>query len=152
MMKINLKVTSILIVALFLFNITGNAQSTPTEIADTFFKDYVKSGSSIALDNLYSTNKWMTRSADAIVNLKSQMEGLNDDYVGKYYGYELIVEKRLTESFVLLSYLVKYDRQPLRFTFQFYKPNDAWMIFSFQYDGNMDEEIEEAAKLYYLKN
>jgi len=151
-MKINLKVTSILIVALFLFNITGNAQSTPTEIADTFFKDYVKSGSSIALDNLYSTNKWMTRSADAIVNLKSQMEGLNDDYVGKYYGYELIVEKRLTESFVLLSYLVKYDRQPLRFTFQFYKPNDAWMIFSFQYDGNMDEEIEEAAKLYYLKN
>ena len=151
-MTINLKSTSILIVALFFFNIMGNAQSTPTEIVETFFKDYVKSGSSIALDNLYSTNKWMTRSADAIVNLKSQMQGLNDDYVGKYYGYELIVEKRLTESFVLLSYLVKYDRQPLRFTFQFYKPNDTWMIFSFQYDGNMDEEIEEAAKLYYLKN
>lgn len=151
-MTINLKSTSILIVALFFFNIMGNAQSTPIEIVETFFKDYVKSGSSIALDNLYSTNKWMTRSADAIVNLKSQMQGLNDDYVGKYYGYELIVEKRLTESFVLLSYLVKYDRQPLRFTFQFYKPNDTWMIFSFQYDGNMDEEIEEAAKLYYLKN
>lgn len=151
-MKITLKVTSILIIALFFLSNTGNAQSTPTEIVDTFFKDYVKSGSSIAIDNLYSTNKWMTRSADAIVNLKSQMEGLNDDYVGKYYGYELIVEKRLTESFILLSYLVKYDRQPLRFTFQFYKPNDTWMIFSFQYDGNMDEEIEEAAKLYYLKN
>jgi hypothetical protein len=151
-MKINLKVTSILFIALFLFKISGYTRSTPTEIVDTVFKDYVKSGSSIALDNLYSTNKWMTRSADAIVNLKSQMEGLNDDYVGKYYGYELIVEKRLTESFVLLSYLVKYDRQPLRFTFQFYKPNDTWMIFSFQYDGNMDEEIEEAAKLYYLKN
>ena len=52
---------------------------------------------------------------------------------------------------ILKSYLVKYDRQPIRFTFQFYKPNKEWRIHSFKYDGNIDDEIEEAAKLYYFK-
>jgi len=144
----NLK--SILVIPLLFFTYLGNAQTSPKEMADIFFKDYKNNGASIALDNLYSTNKWMDRATDAIANLKSQLEGLNEDYVGKYYGYELIVEKHLAESYVLLSYLVKYDRQPIRFTFQFYKPKDMWVIYSFKFDGNIDDEIEEAGKLNYL--
>jgi hypothetical protein len=149
-MKENFNLKSILVIALVLFSYDGNAQTSPKEIADIFFSDYMKSGASIALDNLYSTNKWMDRATDAITNSKSQLEGMNEEYIGKYYGYELIVEKHLAESYVLLSYIVKYDRQPLRFTFQFYKPNDKWKIFSLQFDSNIDEEIEEAAKLNYL--
>ena len=102
------------------------------------------------MDNLYKNNKWINRATDAITNLKQQLEALNEDYVGKYYGYELITEKKLSDSFILMSYLVKYDRQPIRFTFQFYKPNNEWITFSFKYDGNIDEEIEESAKVYYL--
>jgi len=92
----------------------------------------------------------MERATDAITKIKSQLEGLNEDYVGKYYGYELIVEKKLGESYILLSYLVKFDRQPIRYTFQFYKPKDKWSIYSFQFDGSIDDEIEEAAKIYFL--
>jgi hypothetical protein len=149
-MKRDLNLKSILIIAFVFFTYLGNAQTNPKELADVFFNDYLKNGASIALDNLYSTNKWMNRATDALTNLKSQLEGLNEDYVGKYYGYELIVEKHLAESYVLLSYLVKYDRQPIRFTFQFYKPNDRWIIYSFQFDGDIDAEIEEAGKLNYL--
>jgi len=149
-MKRDFNLKSILIIALLFFTYLGTAQTNPKEMAGIFFNDYKKNGASIALDNLYSTNKWMDRATDAITNLKSQLEGLNEAYVGKYYGYELIVEKQLAESYVLLSYLVKYDRQPIRFTFQFYKPNDIWVIYSFQFDGNIDAEIEEAGKLNYL--
>ena len=149
-MKENFNVKLIFVIVLVLICYDGKTQDSPKEIADIFFADYMKSGASIALDNLYSTNKWMDRATDAIANSKSQLEGMNEEYVGKYYGYELIVEKHLAESYVLLSYIVKYDRQPLRFTFQFYKPNDIWKIFSFQFDANIDEEIEEAAKLNYL--
>ncbi|WP_209405780.1 hypothetical protein [Pseudozobellia sp. WGM2] len=49
-----------------------------------------------------------------------------------------------------MSYLVKFDRQPIRFTFQFYKPYNQWRTHRFKYDGNVDEEIEESAKVYYL--
>lgn len=51
------------------------------------------------------------------------------DYIGKYYGYEIITTKKFSESFELHSYLVKSDRQPIRFIFKFYKPNDKWVFF-----------------------
>jgi hypothetical protein len=51
---------------------------------------------------------------------------------------------------MLYSYLVKYDRQPLRFIFKFYKPNDKWVLYSYALDDSLDDEIQEAAKLYYL--
>lgn len=140
----------ILLIPILFLTFNGFAQKTPNDLVTQFFSDYEKNGVSVALDNLYKTNKWMDRSADAIVKLKSSMEGLNEDFVGKYYGYELIVEKKLTDSFLLQSYLVKFDRQPIRYTFEFYKPNDKWILFSLQFDGDLDDEIEQAAKLYYL--
>lgn len=137
-------------IILFSFSLIGFGQNTPEEIVSKFFTEYKNDGASKALDNLYSNNEWMNRATDAITKLKQQLNSLNEDYVGKYYGYELIVEKKLSDSFILMSYLVKYDRQPIRFTFQFYKPDNEWRTHSFKYDGNMDEEIEESAKVYYL--
>lgn len=147
----NLTITKTFIaLILFSFSFIGFAQSTPKDIVSKFFTEYKTDGASKALDNLYSNNEWMIRATDAITNLKQQLLTLNEDYVGKYYGYELIVEKRLSDSFILMSYLVKYDRQPIRFTFQFYKPDNEWRTHSFKYDGSLDDEIEESAKVYYL--
>jgi hypothetical protein len=70
--------------------------------------------------------------------------------MGKYYGNEIIITKKFSESFILYSYLVKYDRQPMRFIFKFYKPNDKWVLYSYALDDNLDNEIQEAAKLYNL--
>ncbi|AXO79408.1 hypothetical protein DZC78_03085 [Olleya aquimaris] len=127
------------------------SQSKPKEISELFFKEFKESGASTAIDNLYKPNKWISKNTDAIIQLKSQIAGLNEDFVGKLYGHELMFEKKLADSYILLSYIVKYDRQPIRFTFQFYKPNDQWIIHSFKYDGNIGEEIEESAKLYNFR-
>ncbi len=113
----------IIIIPILLFSFIAFPQQSPKEIVEQFFNEFETKGSSVALDNLYKPNKWMARNADAISQLKSQIEGLNEDYVGKYYGYEFLLEKQLADSYILMSYLVKYDRQPIRFTFQFYKPN-----------------------------
>ena len=140
-----------IIIPILLFGFIAFPQQSPNEIVDQFFEEFETKGSSVALDNLYKPNKWMSRNTDAIAQLKSQIEGLNEDYVGKYYGYEFILEKKLADSYILMSYLVKYDRQPIRFTFQFYKPNKDWIIYSFKYDGAVDAEIEETAKLYNFR-
>lgn len=144
-----MKRNSIIVLLMFLAQI-ALSQDEPREIVTKFFNAYEKDGASMALDNLYATNKWMQRATDAFTNLKSQLNGLNEDYVGQYYGYELIGEKKLANSYMLLSYLVKFDRQPIRYTFQFYKPNDKWVIYSFKFDANIDDEIEESAKLHHL--
>ncbi len=130
----------------------STVRAQPDEMVKRFFETYQERGSTAALDDLYDSNPWMSKAEDAVQNLKTQMEGLTEDFVGKFHGYEEITTKSLSSSFVLKSYLVRFDRQPLRFTFEFYKPDDTWRIYGFQYDGSLDDEIEEAAKLYYLLN
>ncbi|WP_177764419.1 hypothetical protein [Flavobacterium sp. I3-2] len=125
-------------------------QSNPDELIKKFFTEYPKN-SGKALDELYETNPWNVRIKDGIETIKKEVNSYNVDYVGKYYGYELITKKKLSESFVLYSYMVKYDRQPMRFVFKFYKPNDKWILFGFEVDTNLDDELSEAAKIYFLK-
>lgn len=141
----------VLFIIVLFISLSVSAQSDPTEVVEQFFTEFKEKGATVAIDNLYKPNKWISKSADGIIQLKSQLEGLNEDFVGKYYGKELTLEKKLADSFILMSYLVKYDRQPIRFTFQFYKPKDIWMIHSFKFDGNLDSEIEEAARLYNFR-
>ncbi len=124
--------------------------STPGELIKKFFTEYPKN-SSKAIDDLYATNPWTVRIKDAIENIKKEVSSYNVDYVGEYYGSELITQKQFSESFVLYTYMVKYDRQPMRFAFQFYKPNDKWALHSFSIDSNLGDELTEAGKLYFLK-
>ena len=126
------------------------AQSTSEEIINEFFKKYEKSPQD-AVDYAFGTNKWMVeRKKDAIDNVKTQLSSFIG-LVGDYYGYEKVTEKSIGESFKLVSYMLKYDRQPVRFTFVFYKPNEKWQVQNFQYDDNLDDELEESGKVYRLK-
>jgi len=143
-----MKKLSITIILLFI-GIQIQAQDQPKEIIETFFENYEKDGPSYAVDKIYSTNPWTSRIQDAINNIKTQLESFDKDLVGEYYGYEKLITKKLGDSFELHSYFIKFDRQFLRLTFQFYKPKDDWRLYSFKFDDNFDEEIEEAAKLYY---
>ncbi len=135
-----------------LISISGNlfAQSSPQDLIDTFFKTYEKDAGK-AVKELYATNKWTERIKDDIDKIIGTVNGFTESYMGKYYGYEIITKKKFSESFELYSYMVKYDRQPIRFIFKFYKPNDKWVLYSYALDDNLDAEIQEAAKLYYLE-
>jgi hypothetical protein len=46
------------------------------------------------------------------------VKGYTVDYIGTYDGYESITRKQLSTCFIYMSYMVKYDRQPLPFTFE----------------------------------
>ncbi|WJJ95216.1 hypothetical protein [Algibacter luteus] len=136
---------------ILMFSATGIlfAQSSPQSLINDFFETYEKDAGK-AVKDLYSTNIWTERIKDDIDKIIGTVNGFTESYMGKYYGYELITFKKFAESFILYSYLVKYDRQPLRFIFKFYKPNDKWVLYSYALDDSLDDEIQEAAKLYYL--
>ncbi|WP_456422960.1 hypothetical protein [Lutibacter sp.] len=135
-----------------LISISGNsfAQSSPQDIINDFFATYEKDAGK-AIKELYETNKWTERIKDDIDKIIRTVNGFTESYMGKYYGYEIITKKKFAESFELYSYMVKYDRQPIRFIFKFYKPNNKWVLYSYALDDSLDAEIQEAAKLYYLK-
>lgn len=127
-----------------------NAQTETKEpISESFFKTFKKDPAQ-AYTDLFKDNKWMKdKQADietVKIKLKSFLDGL-----GQYYGYEFIIEKAAGKSYIYKSFLVKYERQPIRFSFLLYKPDTEWQIQNFTYDTNIESEIEEAAKAYRLR-
>ena len=140
----------LLLLLLILTSVKAISQSNPQKLIDNFFTTY-ESDPGKAVQDLYDTNKWTERAQDDIDRVIGTVNGFTESYMGKYYGYELITRKKFAESFELYSYLIKYDRQPIRFIFKFYKPNDNWVLLSYSLDDSLDDEIQEAAKLYYLE-
>ena len=47
--------------------------------------------------------------------------------------------------------MVKYDRQPMRIQFEFYKPDKEWELHGFVYDFDLTTDFEEYVKQESLK-
>lgn len=139
----------ILIIILLLVSKISYSQHSSDDVIKAFFSEYSKNPAK-AVEKIYQTSIWTSRLKDGIEEMKNEVNKYTVDYVGKYYGNELIVKKQFSDSFVLYSYLLKYDRQPIRFIFKLYKPDYKWVLFSLKIDGSLDEEIEQSAKLYNL--
>jgi len=138
----------ILVALLTLTNSITYSQKSTDELTESFFTEF-KSDTDKAFDNLFGTNKWMMENKDGATKVKYQIRE-NASLVGEYMGYEKIGEKSLSESLKIAVYLVKYERQPFRFVFKYYKPKDKWMIFNFSYDESIDDDLEEMMKYDYL--
>ncbi len=120
------------------------AQATTKEITDNFFLLFQKTPDK-AIEYAFSTNKWMEQKPEVVTQVKTQLKGLTD-MLGDCYGYDLISDNSITENLREIKYLIRYDREPLRFTFLLYKPKDKWEVLNFSFNENMDKEIEEAEK------
>jgi hypothetical protein len=115
------------------------AQSSNTdELIEDFFELYEQDKPGEAIDLLYSTNseEWLRQIQESIDQVKANFKDL-PKIVGSYYGYEKLQEDDLGSCFKTIIYLVKYDRQPIRFTFQYYKPQTEWRLYGFSYDDDL---------------
>ena len=123
------------IIVIFLicaFPSTISAQNTSESIVENFFNVY-KNNSSDAIDYLFQDNKWMEDKFEELLNLKSQLFE-NQKLLGEFCGYEKITEQNAGKDYKQLVYLVKYERQPIRFIFELYNPKEKWIVLNFSYD------------------
>jgi hypothetical protein len=142
--------SKIILIGLLFISFNSLSQDDPQKIIDQFFVLYKSKGPIEAVDYIFSTNKWMNESKDQIENVKFKLSGALKQ-LGDYNGYNLITKKTAGDNLSLYTFMVRYDRQPLRFTMLFYKPNDQWRLQNFSYDYNIPDELEEAAKAFRLK-
>lgn len=130
---------------LILFPSKMFAQEKPEDVTLRFFELYESKGSDDAVDYVFSTNKWLNSDKTTIDGIKAQLKkGIA--IIGQYYGYELIEKKVLGESFVLMSYMIRYDRQPIKFMFILYKPDKIWQIQNLKFDDRIDDDIENLTR------
>lgn len=123
----------LLLMTLMAFSL--KAQKTPDEIISSFFKTY-ENRPDDAVRSLIAS-KWIDE--NSIEQLISKLwDGVL--LMGTYYGYDKISEKEISESYKIYYYLVKYERQPVRFIFNFYKPQSEWLVYSFSFDESFNEK------------
>ena len=123
-----------------------SAQNSTRDITDKFFSLYADDPGN-AIEYGFSTNKWvMEKNMAAVENVRLKLLNLIT-LIGDYRGYEMINEEIIGESLKLQSYMMKYDRQPIRFTFIFYRPADSWVVQNFQYDAKLTDELEELGRI-----
>ncbi len=115
------------------------------EEIDAFFGLFAKEQMDQAVDRIYATNSYVSAIPDQVQNIKNQLASLGG-LMGTYHGAVKIDEYMVKGRFVQVTYLVTYERQPLRFEFQFFKAGDNWKIYSFSFDDDIDEAIEAAAR------
>jgi hypothetical protein len=141
------------LISTFLFTgCTTNLDAQEPQFITVFFNNY-KNNQDGAIDKLFVSNKFIDVDSPGVVNLKKQLRDLTFD-LGKYYGYELLGKQYSGESsnLVIYSYMLKYERQPIRFQFVMYRPNEDWQLLNFQYDVDLDEELIKASRLYFNNN
>jgi hypothetical protein len=144
------KILLMLCTALLFIGNTAHAQAQiPTDISKKFFELYAAKPMD-AIDYIFSGVTQNKQVKDDITAIKKNLK-VTIDQGGVYNGYELITEKSVGNTMKLISYMAKYDKQPVRFVFIYYKPKDVWKIYTFQFNTNLDDELNSAAGVDQLK-
>jgi len=124
----------------------GTQVSEPEKVVDKFFDSYKKDGPQEALKILLATNKYINNGDSVGIKLQNLTRDLGD-----FQGFEKIRERSYGQGISLLTYIVKYSHQPLRFNFKFYQPGNGWRIQNFSYETDFIDELDETIKPYRLK-
>lgn len=141
----------VILLALLFYSFNGFTQTDPQKVIDEFFKLYKEKSSDAALDYLFGTNKWIGESNEQIENVKFKINSTVVKAMGEYFGYDLITKKTVGDKLTYYTYLLRYDRQPIRFNFLFYSPNGLWRLQNFSFDDSIKDDLVEASRAYRLK-
>ena len=126
------------------FSLVVQAQEEPTQITDKFFEIF-ETAPLQAMDYAFATNSYLKENTLAIETLKKRYTQAGA-ITGVYKGFETITVKTIGDSFRLYSFLVKFERIPLRFTFIMYRASNTWRVNQLFYDDTLLAELEASAK------
>ena len=122
---------------------------SPKYLVNNFFEIYETKGVNVALDNIFQTNEYMVKQSKSDIETLKESLSSFINLIGNYHGYEIISEYSMGKSITHYCCIVKYDTQPIRFNFTFYKSSDTWVLYNFNYDNKIVNELDEMAKYHY---
>lgn len=120
------------------------AQETPEDILDPFFSSFVVSPDK-AIDYIFSTNEYIDQNQQGIAHLKERFN-TSRKLLGDYYGNEIIKIQNIGDSFTRYTYMLKYDRQPVKLEILLYRPNKTWMLYTMQFKDKLQEDFDSITK------
>lgn len=123
---------------LFIPALFTNAQETTYQaVIDNFFSIYKNDGPEKAIDYIFSTNPFLEPNSEQVTAIKLKL-ATAVAVIGDYYGFDPVSVKELGPAMTIGTYMVRYKRQPLFFTFILYKPYKIWQIQTLRFDDKIE--------------
>ena len=113
------------------------------DFCDDFLTYMVEENIEKAFDKV--KNEWPF-SISEIQSLESSTIKQLDSVKGRFgeiLGYELITEEELKDTFIKYTYVMKYEKHIIRWKFIFYKPEDRWILNTFNFDDSINKLFTE---------
>ena len=79
---------------------------------------------------------------DGLANQMNTQWPMIQQRFGKSLTTEFVNERTVGESFIRYTYLQKFERHAVRWTFVFYKPKDRWLVNSVSWDDGVNQLFE----------
>ena len=79
---------------------------------------------------------------DGLANQMKTQWPMVQQRFGKSLATEFINERRVGQSFIRYTYLQKFERHAIRWTFSFYRPADGWVVNAVSWDDGVSELYE----------
>lgn len=137
------------LLALFsLLALRAQCQMDYTTLTELFFTEYTVLGPEKALEHLYATAAAPQKNRSAFEQQRAELRKLTPDNVGRYFGHQHLASRGAARV-VVSSYLMRFEQQPVRFTFTYYRANDRWGLYAFRVDTGLVDELTETLKLNY---
>ena len=136
------------VIGLFFFSFFGfvslHSQSAVKDLVNGFFMEYEAGdpASAFAYANALRPEEEGRRGALNVADLQAKFVELENQF-GKYYGYDVVEDQELGPNFVRYVCFARYEYRPVRFTFEFYRPNGTWHLYALRIDRRMNTEIKE---------
>lgn len=120
-------------------------EKLPEDLVNTFFELYRSRGPVTAVDYIFANNPYIFEKQESVQSLKTKISNL-EKMLGKENGSFMVQNQDFEGTIRVITYIVKFDRQPLRFSFVFYKPADRWLTYQFNFDDAMNDSILNETK------
>lgn len=120
------------------------------KLIDSFFDSYKDKGIETALNEIFATNMFFSKHYSSVDEVKNSLIS-SANSMGKYCGHEVVSKCVIGKSVIHYTCVVKYEIQPMRFMFTLYKPQEAWILFNFQFSTEFTNELNDSAKFFYIE-
>lgn len=105
-----------------------------------FFATIKKGQPKEATDRLLSTNAEASARLDNKLSVQNGLERMKDT-LGEFKDFNIVKEKKIGDRIVYVLAFALYEKQPVRFEFIFYKPDEQWLFLNVNFGLQTVEDI-----------
>lgn len=114
---------------------------------DKFFQLYEAQRKAKAVELIYLNNR-NRKIKDSYDGIEQKQNELIDSSapLGLYHGFELLGEHQIGDRLSHLTYLLIHEKGPIRLEFEYYKPQNKWLLIHLNIDSNLGQELKALAR------